>query len=101
MCCFCDISKAFDLVWHEGLLLKLESGGLSVKFLLWFRSYLTDRLQRVFVHGAESEWTYIRIGDPQGSIPVLLLFLCFINKIIDEIVSIYMYASSHKKHVCL
>ena len=81
---FCDISKAFDRVWHEGLLLKLEVAGISGNLLLWFRSYLTDRKQRV-VPCAESEYTYIRAGVPQGSILGLLLFLLFINDIVDEI----------------
>ena len=40
---FCDISKAFDRVWHEGLLLKLEAAGISGNLLAWFRSYLTNR----------------------------------------------------------
>ena len=40
---FCDVSKAFDRVWHEGLLLKLEAAGITGNLLTWFRSYLTLR----------------------------------------------------------
>ena len=39
---FCDISKAFDRVWHQGLLYKLESAGISASLLLWFKDYLND-----------------------------------------------------------
>ena len=51
---FCDISKAFDRVWHRGLLLKLESIGVSDFLLLWFKSYLADRKQIVVLPGAVS-----------------------------------------------
>ena len=48
---FCDISKAFDTVWHAGLLLKLKAAGVSDKVLAWFKSYLSDRRQRVVISG--------------------------------------------------
>ena len=62
---FCDISKAFDRVWHADLIHKLRSA--RVKILDWFKSYLTDRQQRVVLPGASSDWTYIRAGVPQGT----------------------------------
>ena len=46
---FCDISKAFDRVWHRGLFHKLSSLGISGHLLNWFKSYLSDRKQRVVV----------------------------------------------------
>ena len=50
-----DISKAFDKVWHAGLLIKLETQfGVSGSLLLWFRSYLTGRSQRVVTNGVYS-----------------------------------------------
>ena len=72
---FLDISKAFDKVWHEGLLYKLESLGISRKLLNLFRSFLNDRHQRVVLNGQLSDWAPILAGVPQGSISGPLLFL--------------------------
>ena len=82
---FCDISKAFDRVWHAGLLHKRRSVGISGEFLKWIYSYLVGRKQRVVLQGVESEWNYIKVGVPQGSILGPLLFLIFINDIGTEI----------------
>ena len=50
----CDISKAFDHVWHAGLLYKLEAAGITGEVLNWFKSYLSDRRQRVILPGVSS-----------------------------------------------
>ena len=49
-----DISKAFDRVWHRGLILKLVSIGIRGKLLKWFHSYLTDRTQAAVIKGEKS-----------------------------------------------
>ena len=71
---FLDISKAFDKVWHEGLIYKLKCNGISGKLLTFFENYLSQRCQRVVLNGKESEWTGITAGVPQGSVLGLLLF---------------------------
>ena len=48
---FCDNSKAFDRVKHAGLLHKLEAPGVTGEVLKWFKSYLSDRRQRVVLPG--------------------------------------------------
>ena len=65
---FCDISKAFDRVWHRGLLYKLRKYGIKGNLLTWFGSYLSDRKQRVCMNGYYSTWNSINAGVPQGSI---------------------------------
>ena len=46
---FLDISKAFDRVWHKGLLFKLKSIGVSGNILAWFEDFLSGRYQRVCI----------------------------------------------------
>ena len=72
---FCDVSKAFDKVWHEGLLYKLSSIGICGHLLRWFQDYLSKRQQRVLVRGQTSDWGTIEAGVPQGSVLGPLLFL--------------------------
>ena len=52
---FCDVSKAFDRVWHEELLYKLTSYGVRGNLLRWFRSYLSGRKQKVAINGISSD----------------------------------------------
>ena len=82
---FLDVSKAFDKVDHEGLLLKLEQMGIAGDLLMWLKSYLNNRQQRVIINGTCSNWKSINAGVPQGSILGPLLYLVYVNDIVNDI----------------
>ena len=84
---FLDISKAFDRVWHDGLIFKLKSFGVSGSLLSLLRNFLSGRFQRVVLNGQTSEWRRIEAGVPQGSILGPLLFLIFINNLPENLES--------------
>ena len=61
---FLDISKAFDKVWHDGIIFKLKAYGAEGELLSLLKNYFENREQRVVLNGQISEWRKIMSGVP-------------------------------------
>ena len=79
--CFLDISKCFDSIDIQLLLIKLKCYGVREREHEWFSSYLHERSQAVLCHGSLSNVRDVTVGVPQGSILAPILFVLFMNDI--------------------
>ena len=86
-CIFLDFAKDFDKVPHQRLLTKVSNLGLQGELLNWIKDFLTGRKQRVMVNNTCSEWSDVISRIPQGSVLGPILFIAFINDIVNGIQS--------------
>jgi ribonuclease HI len=90
-----DFSRAFDKVWHIGLAHKLLRAGIPNCYVWWIRQFLSDRRACVRLNGVCSRQRVFRTGVPQGAVLSPLLFLVYIDDIVDNMprdVDVSLYA---------
>ena len=96
---YLDYSKAFDTVPHRRLLLQIRSFGIEGLALQWIEAFLSNRRQKVVANEAESGWSDVISGIPQGSVLGPVLFTLFVNDI-PPLLKCFtaMYADDTKLH---
>lgn len=76
-----DVEKAFDKVWHGGLLLKLKYQGLNDATTALIRSFISDRQIRIKINDVNSRIIQLHAGTPQGAILSATIFGCWVSDV--------------------
>ena len=84
---YLDVSAAFDKAWHKAIIAKLEQIQVKGTALDVFRSYLENRKQIVVIGECKSDIKDVQAGIPQGSRLGPLLWLLYINDIVEDLES--------------
>ena len=72
---FLDVAKAFDTVNHDNLIAELLQYSIRGTLLQLIKSYLTNRMQYVYLSGYDSNSLVVKCGVLQISVLVPLLFV--------------------------
>ena len=80
---FFDFSKAYDQVWRANLFQKMLNIGAPLQFVEWVKAWFTNRTARVRINGTTRRCHTIK-SLPQGSVLSPLLFIIYINDLLDS-----------------
>lgn len=83
--CFFICPKLLTRCGIRGLLYKMEKLGIKGNLLSWFRSYLSNRKQKVVLGGSASDLRILSCGVPQGSVLGPLRFFIYVNDIVESL----------------
>ena len=95
---YTDLSKAFDSISHNKLIIKMHAYGINRNVCAWVADFLANRRQRVTVNNCLSDWLPCTSGVPQGSVLGPTLFNIYINDLPDCVQhsDILLYADDAK-----
>ena len=80
---YTDLEKAFDKIPHKRLISKFSSYGLNKELIELITAFLINRKQRVSINIVFSDWADVDSGIPQGSLLEPVLFIIYINDVIE------------------
>ena len=80
-----DLQKAFDTIDHKILIEKMKYMGFSNAVTKWFECYLSKRMFSVHKENSVSDKAIIICGVSQGSILGPLLFLLYVNDMVQAV----------------